>query len=84
MSSSVDDLASSILSDSNSSSSSSFEGETLYEIEAGDTALVLLSAALVCLMTPGLAFFYGGLVRRKNVLNIMLQNFVSMGLVTSA
>lgn len=83
MSSSVDDLASSILSDSNSSSSS-FEGETLYEIEAGDTALVLLSAALVCLMTPGLAFFYGGLVRRKNVLNIMLQNFVSMGLVTSA
>lgn len=63
--------------------SSSFSSEDTYELSAGDTALVLLSAALVCLMTPGLAFFYGGLVRRKNVLNIMLQNFVSMGLVTS-
>ncbi|KAH3745976.1 ammonium transporter [Pelomyxa schiedti] len=60
------------------SSSSSSVG-----ITPGDTAIVLLSAALVCLMTPGLAFFYGGLVRRKNVLNIMLQNFISMGLVTT-
>lgn len=51
-------------------------------INAGDTALVLISAALVCLMTPGLAFFYGGLVRRKNVLTIMMQNFISMGIVT--
>ncbi len=51
-------------------------------INAGDTALVLISAALVCLMTPGLAFFYGGLVRRKNVLSIMMQSFISMGIVT--
>ncbi|HEY3367689.1 MAG TPA: ammonium transporter [Symbiobacteriaceae bacterium] len=51
-------------------------------INAGDTAFVLLSAALVCLMTPGLAFFYGGLVRRKNVLTIMMQSFISMGVVT--
>ena len=51
-------------------------------INTGDTALVLISAALVCLMTPGLAFFYGGLVRKKNVLTIMMQNFISMGVVT--
>src|SRR5438477_4843749 len=51
-------------------------------MNAGDTALVLLSAALVALMTPGLAFFYGGLVRRKNVLSIMMQSFISMGVVT--
>jgi Amt family ammonium transporter len=51
-------------------------------INSGDTALVLLSAALVCLMTPGLAFFYGGLVRKKNVLTIMMQSFISMGIVT--
>ncbi len=48
----------------------------------GDTAFVLVSAALVCLMTPGLAFFYGGLVRRKNVLTIMMQSFIAMGVVT--
>lgn len=52
-------------------------------INAGDTAFVLISAALVCLMTPGLAFFYGGLVRRKNVLSIMMQSFISMGVVTA-
>lgn len=52
-------------------------------INSGDTAFVLISAALVCLMTPGLAFFYGGLVRKKNVLTIMIQNFVSMGIVTA-
>ena len=51
-------------------------------INSGDTALVLISAALVCLMTPGLAFFYGGLVRKKNVLTIMMQSFISMGIVT--
>ena len=52
------------------------------EINSGDTAFVLLSAALVALMTPGLAFFYGGLVRRKNFLAIMMQSFISMGIVT--
>src|SRR5438034_1453533 len=51
-------------------------------VNAGDTAFVLVSAALVDLMTPGLAFFYGGLVRRKNVLSIMMQSFISMGVVT--
>jgi Amt family ammonium transporter len=52
------------------------------KLNAGDTALVLISAALVALMTPGLAFFYGGLVRRKNVLSVMMQSFISMGVVT--
>lgn len=52
-------------------------------INSGDTAFVLMSAALVCLMTPGLAFFYGGLVSRKNVLTIMMQSFISMGVVTA-
>jgi ammonium transporter, Amt family len=51
-------------------------------VNTGDTAFVLVSAALVMVMTPGLAFFYGGLVRRKNVLAIMLQSFISMGVVT--
>jgi len=51
-------------------------------INSGDTAFVLICAALVCVMTPGLAFFYGGLVRRKNVLTIMMQSFISMGVVT--
>jgi len=50
---------------------------------AGDTAWMLMSAALVLLMTgPGLALFYGGLVRRKNVLGTMMQSFVLMALVT--
>jgi len=52
-------------------------------IDTGDTAFVLISAALVMIMTPGLAFFYGGLVRRKNFLAIMMQSFISMGVVTT-
>jgi Amt family ammonium transporter len=55
---------------------------TLQNIDPAATALVLISAALVFIMTPGLAFFYGGLVRRKNVLSIMMQSFMSMGIVT--
>ncbi len=51
-------------------------------MHAGDTAWVLVSAALVLLMTPGLALFYGGMVRAKNVLAVMMQSFVCMGLVT--
>jgi Amt family ammonium transporter len=51
-------------------------------LNTGDTAFILLSAALVLLMTPGLAFFYGGLVRHKHVLTIMMQSFISMGVVT--
>ena len=50
--------------------------------DTGNTAFMLLSTSLVMLMTPGLAFFYGGLVGRKNVLTIMIQSFVSMGVTT--
>jgi len=46
-----------------------------------DTAFMILAASLVMLMTPGLAFFYGGLVGRKNVLTIMIQSFASMAIV---
>ena len=45
-------------------------------MNSGDTAWVLISAALVLLMTPGLAFFYGGMVRRKNVLSVLMQCFI--------
>lgn len=50
-------------------------------INSGDTAWLLASAALVMLMTPGLALFYGGMVRRKNVLSTMMMSFVMLGLV---
>ncbi len=52
------------------------------EINSGDTAWILVSTALVMLMTPGLAFFYGGLVRRKNVLSIMMQCFMLLGVIS--
>ena len=52
------------------------------EINAGDTAWVLTSAALVMLMTPGLALFYGGMVRAKSVLNMMMMSFLALGVVT--
>jgi Amt family ammonium transporter len=48
----------------------------------GDTAWILVASALVLLMTPGLAFFYGGMVRGKNVLGMLAQNFVTMGIVS--
>jgi len=51
-------------------------------ISTGDTAFILICAALVAIMTPGVAFFYGGLVRRKNFVAIMMQSFISMGVVT--
>jgi len=51
-------------------------------ISAGDTAWVLVSAAFVMLMTPGLAFFYGGMVRRKNVLGVLMQCMACLALVT--
>ena len=50
-------------------------------LNAGDTAWMLTSSALVLLMTPGLAFFYGGLARGKAVLNTMLMSFIAMGIV---
>ncbi|MEO6150750.1 MAG: ammonium transporter [Mucilaginibacter sp.] len=51
-------------------------------LNGADTAWLLISTALVLLMTPGLAFFYGGMVRKKNVISTMLQSFVCMGLIT--
>jgi Amt family ammonium transporter len=51
-------------------------------IDTGNTAFMLLCSSLVMLMTPGLAFFYGGLVSRRNVLTIMMQSYVSMGWTT--
>lgn len=54
---------------------------TVLEINTGDTAWVLMSAALVLLMTPALAFFYGGMVRAKGVLNMMMMSVVTMGVV---
>lgn len=51
-------------------------------MHAVDTSWVLISAALVLFMTPGLALFYGGMVRSKNVLAVMMNNFVAMGVVT--
>src|SRR5216117_3195772 len=50
--------------------------------DTGNIAFMLVSTSLVMLMTPGLAFFYGGLVGRRNVLTIMMQSFVSMGWTT--
>ena len=51
-------------------------------INAGDTAWVLVSTALVMFMTPGLSLFYGGMVRAKNVLAMLMQNFFCLGLIS--
>ncbi|WP_425264109.1 ammonium transporter, partial [Streptomyces silaceus] len=51
-------------------------------LDTGDTAWLLAATALVLLMTPGLALFYGGMVRTKSVLNMLLMSFVSIALVT--
>lgn len=51
-------------------------------VNSGDTAWMLISTALVLLMTPGLAYFYGGMVKKKNVLSTMLQSFMSMAVIT--
>ena len=51
-------------------------------VSSGDTAWLLVSAALVMFMTPGLAFFYGGLVRSKNVVGTIMQSFIALGVVT--
>jgi len=54
----------------------------VHGIDTGDTAWILASSALVMFMTPGLAFFYGGLVRAKNVLGTIMQSFIALALVT--
>jgi Amt family ammonium transporter len=50
-------------------------------MDTGDTAWILASSALVLLMTPGLAFFYGGMVRAKSVLNMMMMSFIALAIV---
>ena len=52
------------------------------KIDTGDTTWMLVSTAFVMLMTPGLALFYGGMVRRKNVLGTIIQSFIALGVVT--
>src|SRR5438552_12692404 len=54
----------------------------MLHLDTGNTGFMLLCSSLVMLMTPGLAFFYGGLVGRKNVLAIIIQSFVSMSVTT--
>jgi Amt family ammonium transporter len=57
--------------------------QVVYEgIDTGDTAWMLMASALVLIMTPGLAFFYGGMVSKKNVLSTMLQSFICMAIIT--
>jgi Amt family ammonium transporter len=51
-------------------------------MNAANTGFMLIAAALVMLMTPGLAFFYGGLVGRSNTLTIMIQSFASLAITT--
>jgi Amt family ammonium transporter len=51
-------------------------------MDSGDTAWLLTSAALVLFMTPGLAFFYGGMVRSKNILGMLMQNIFAMGIIS--
>ena len=51
-------------------------------IDTGSTGFMLLATSLVMLMTPGLAFFYGGLTTKRNILGIMIQSFVSLGWTT--
>jgi Amt family ammonium transporter len=53
-----------------------------YNIYSGDTSWMLVSSAFVLLMTPGLAFFYGGMVNVKNIISTMLQSFVALGVIT--
>ncbi|MBI4297943.1 MAG: ammonium transporter, partial [Chloroflexi bacterium] len=52
------------------------------EVNTGDTSWVLASSALVLLMTPGLALFYGGMVRRKNALGTIMQSFIVIALIS--
>src|SRR5439155_26718484 len=57
--------------------------EDAAKIDSGDTAWMLTSSALVLMMTaPGLALFYGGLVRRKNTLSVLMQSFIMMALIS--
>ncbi|MES1223529.1 MAG: ammonia channel protein, partial [Bacteroidota bacterium] len=57
-----------------------FDGSKVYNW--GDISWMLISSALVLLMTPGLAFFYGGMVGKKNVISTMMQSFIATGLIS--
>jgi Amt family ammonium transporter len=51
-------------------------------IDGADTAWMLVSSALVLLMTPGLSFFYGGMVNKKSIISTMLQSFIALGVIS--
>src|SRR5678810_933454 len=57
-----------------------FDGSKVYNF--ADISWMLISSALVLLMTPGLSFFYGGMVGKKNVLSTMLQSFIATGIIS--
>jgi len=57
-------------------------GNGALEINPGDTSWMVVASAFVLLMTPGLAFFYGGMVDKKNVISTMLQSFVALGVIS--
>ncbi len=54
----------------------------LTQINHADTSWLLMASALVLLMTPGLAFFYGGMVRYKNLVSTLLQSFIALGIIS--
>lgn len=58
------------------------EAPKIPDVNSGDTAWMLVSAAFVMLMTPGLALFYGGMVRSKNILNVLMQSFIALSVIT--
>ncbi len=60
----------------------SFAEEAVSKIDTGDTAWMLISTALVMIMIPGLAFFYGGMSRSKNVLNSIMMSFIALGVMS--
>src|SRR5688572_17822181 len=60
----------------------STRGNNTMEINTGDTAWVLVATALVTMMTPALAFFYGGMVRKKNILSTLNLSIIAMGVIT--
>jgi Amt family ammonium transporter len=63
-------------------SPSNLPPEKAFEINAADTAWMLTACALVLIMTPGLAFFYGGMVGKKNVISTMMQSYICMAVIT--
>ncbi|HUL00216.1 MAG TPA: ammonium transporter [Nitrospirota bacterium] len=71
-----------IAQEESSAAASKLAGTPLSKIDTGDTAWMLVSTALVMLMTPGLAMFYGGMVRRKNVLGTIMHSFIAIALIS--